>query len=109
MGSIPSATFSGVSKYASDFQQVLNRAVAIAALPLQQLENKENDLTQQQTAISGLQTTFESLQTAIQNLGSASQGAVSATASDTSLIQPTASSTTLPGTYTVDVRSLGSF
>ncbi len=109
MGSIPSPTFSGVSKYANDLQQVLNRAVAIASLPLQQMQNQETTLTQQQSALTSLQSTFGSLQTAIQNLSSAAQGNVSATVSDPTSLQATALSSALPGTYSINITNLGSY
>ncbi len=104
---IPPLTFNGNSKYASDFQQVLTRAVAIASLPLQSLQNGEVTLTQQEQALGGLQSTFSSLQSAIQGLGSA-QAAMSAAVSDTSTISAAASSTALPGTYSIQVTNLGS-
>jgi len=104
---IPPPAFSGVSTYSNDFQQVLTRAVAIASLPMQQMENEVVTLTGQETTLSGLQSTFSSLQTAIQNLGTA-QSAMSATVSDPSTVSATASSSALPGTYSIQVTSLGS-
>src|SRR5690242_3379645 len=108
MGTVASPNFQGHSKYANDLQQVLNRAVSIAALPLQQLQNQEQTLTQQQSALSGLSSVFGSLQNAVQSLGSAS-GSVSATVSLPAAIQASASSNALPGTYSIQVNSLGSF
>lgn len=61
-------TFTGISSYSSDFQTVLNRAVKIASLPLQALQNENTDLLARKTqlasigsAVSGLTTAFESL------------------------------------------------
>ena len=108
MGSIPPPTFQGQSKYASDFQQVLSRAVAIASLPLQQMQNQLSTLTAQQSSLSSLQSTFGSLQTAIQNIGS-SAGAVTAASSSPQSVSASASSGALPGTYTIQVDSLGSY
>jgi flagellar hook-associated protein 2 len=104
---IPPPTFSGISKYASDFQQVLTRAVGIASLPLQQLQNQATTLTQQESTLGGLQSAFGSLQSAIQNLGSA-QAAMSATVFDPSTVSAAASSNALPGTYSIQVTNLGS-
>jgi len=106
MGTIPSPTFQGQSKYASDFQQVLTRAVAIASLPLRGLSNQVQTLTAQESALNGLSSTFGSLQTAIQNIGSASTS-VQALSSDPTSIAASAASNTLPGTYRVSVTSLG--
>ena len=38
MGSSNSAIFSGSSRFAQDFQSVIDRSVAIASFPLQQLQ-----------------------------------------------------------------------
>ncbi len=108
MGTIPPPTFNGTSKYASDLQQVLARSVAIASLPLQGMQNELNTLTRQQSALSELQTAFASFEGAIQNLGNMAQGSVQASVSNSTLLSATAASNALPGTYTVDVRSLGS-
>ena len=45
MASSSSAIFSGTSRFSADFQQVLNRAVAIASLPVQQLPERPLHLT----------------------------------------------------------------
>ena len=37
-------TFTGVSSYASDLQQVINNAVQIASLPLQLMQNQLQDM-----------------------------------------------------------------
>ena len=107
MGTVPSPSFQGQSKYASDFQQVLTRAVAIASLPLQGLTNEVSTLTAQQSALNSLSSTFTSLQTAIQNLGAAATS-VQAVSSNSSEITASATNSALPGTYTVSVGTLGS-
>jgi len=104
---IPPLTFSGVSTYASDFQQVLTRAVEIASLPVQNLQNEVTTLTSQENALGSLQSTFSSLQGAIQAIGTA-QASLSATVSDPSVVSATASSSALPGTYSIQVTNLGS-
>lgn len=105
--SIPPPTFTGQSKFASDFQQVLARAVAIASLPMQNMQNQLQTLQGQQSSLQSLQTTFSSLSSAIQSISS-SAGAVSATSSEPTAVTASASSSTLPGTYKVQVTSLGS-
>ena len=107
MGTVSAPNFQGHSKYANDLQQVLNRAVSIAALPLQQLQNAETTMNAQQSALNGLSSIFGSLQSALQGVGSAA-GTVSATVSNPSAIQASASATALPGTYSIQVNSLGS-
>ena len=108
MGTVPPPTFTGSSKYAADFQQVLGRAVSIASLPLQQMQNELNTMTAQQSDLQGLQTDFNSLQTALQNVDTANQGTLGATVSNPSVVSASATSSALPGTYTIQVDSLGS-
>jgi len=100
-------TFNGSSKFSSDFQQVLTRAVAIQSLPLQTMQNQLATLQAQQSDMTGLQTTFKSLQTAIQNIGS-SVTTPSAVSSNPTAVTAAASPNTLPGTYTVQVVQMGS-
>jgi flagellar hook-associated protein 2 len=104
---IPPPTFNGVSTYASDFQQVLTRAVDIASLPMQNLQNDVTTLTGQEQALGNMQSTFSSLQSAIQAIGTA-QSSMSATVSDPSTVSASATSSALPGTYTIQVTGLGS-
>lgn len=105
--SIPPANFTGQSKFASDFQQVLSRAVAIASLPMQNMQNVVSTLQARQSSLTSLQSTFSALQSAIRSIGS-SASSVTATSSNPSAVTATASSSSLPGTYTVQVDGLGS-
>jgi flagellar hook-associated protein 2 len=107
-GTVTIPTFSGSSSYASSFQQVLTRAVQLASLPVQQMQNNVNDLTSEQNALTSLESTFVSLDSSLQSIGSAVSGAPTASVSDSN-VSASASSTALPGTYTVQVDSLGSF
>src|ERR1700730_9786542 len=75
-----SAIFSGTSRFSSDFQQVLTRAVNIASLPITQLTNQVTNLQGQATALSSLGSKFSALQSAIQGLQNAT-GVNSLTAS----------------------------
>jgi len=107
VNSIPPVVFSGQSKFAADFQQVLTRAVAIASLPMQNLQNELSTLTSQQSSLTSLQGTFNSLQSALENISSSSTS-VTANSSDPSSVTASASSSALSGTYTVQVTTLGS-
>ena len=107
MGTIPTPVFQGQSQFASDFQQVLTRAVNIASLPLQQMQNQLTTFTNQQTALTGLSATFSALQTALQGIGSAGTS-VTATSSDSTSVSASATTSALPGTYSVQVTTPGS-
>lgn len=103
-------TFTGVSSYASDLQQVINRALQIAALPLQQLQNQLQDMNNRSSELNTLDTKFASLQTAIQQLDSSlGVGSYAATSSDSTLVGASVSAGATEGTYTVDVSDPGSF
>jgi flagellar hook-associated protein 2 len=101
-------TFTGQSTFSSSFQQVLQRAVSIASLPMQQLQSEVTTLQSQQSALASLGSSFDSLQTALQGIATATSGSVSASSSDTSVVTASAQSTTLPGTYSIQVTDDGS-
>jgi flagellar hook-associated protein 2 len=101
-------TFNGQSTFSSSFQQVLQRAVSIASLPMQQLQTEVSTLQSQQSDLNSMQSTFSSLKSALQAVASAMTGDVTATSSDSSVVTATAQSTTLPGTYSIEVSDTGS-
>jgi flagellar hook-associated protein 2 len=101
-------TFNGQSTFSSSFQQVLQRAVSIASLPMQQLQGEVTTLQGQQSSLASLGSAFDALQTALQGIATAATGNVSATSSDTSVVTASAESTTLPGTYSIQVSKIGS-
>ena len=107
--SITAPTFTGSSTFSSSFQQVLTRAVQIASLPVQQMQNNVNDLTNQQTALTQLESTFQSLDTAVQAIGNASGGSVSSVVSDPSVVSAATTSSAMPGTYSIQVDTLGAY
>ncbi|MEI9976900.1 MAG: flagellar filament capping protein FliD [Ignavibacteriota bacterium] len=100
-------TFTGQSTFSSSFQQVLQRAVSIASLPMQQVENEIGKLENQQTDLSTLQSNFSSLQNAVQAISTAMTGSVTTTSSDPDVVTATAQSNTLPGQYSIQVQQLG--
>ena len=101
-------TFNGTSTYSSAFQQVITRAVSIASLPLQSLQQSVSTLTSQQSTLSSIGADFSALQSAVQALGSATGGTPTAQVSDASALTATASAGALTGTYTIQVDSPGS-
>lgn len=100
--------FSGSSRYANDFQQIIERAVAIASLPLSQLNKQKEAMTAQSTALSDLDTKFSALQTALDNLQKATGGSsLSAALSDSTVARATLSAGALEGVYSLSVITLG--
>ena len=100
-------TFNGSSNFSSSFQQVLQRAVSIASLPMQEVQGQVTTLQGQQADLSSMQATFSSLQNSIQDIASALTGNVSASSSNSAIVSATAAPDTLPGTYSVVVDDVG--
>src|SRR3569833_2688097 len=106
MSSTP-ITFNGSSTYASSFQQVIQRAVGIASLPMQILQGDVTELTSKQQATSGLGSNFQLVQTALSAIGGASSGSPAAQVAGSG-VTATASTGALPGTYSIQVDDIGS-
>ena len=95
-------TFTGVSQYSSDFQSILTRAVQLASLPAQQLQNQQTTIQQEQTDISSLGSAVTSLSSSLQSLATlGTNKALSATSSDSSVVTATATGATSPANYTI--------
>lgn len=103
------ASFNGTSTYASSLQQVINKAVLLASLPMQFLQGEQTDIQNKISAEQSLQNTITSLNTALQGLSTSSGSLVSTSASDPSVAQATASAGALAGTYTINVTTAGSY
>jgi flagellar hook-associated protein 2 len=101
-------TFTGQSTFSSSFQQVLQRAVSIASLPMQEVEIEIGKLQSQQTDLSTLQANFSQLQNSVQSIATAMTGGVSASSSNSGIATASAQSSTLPGTYSIQVQDIGS-
>ena len=101
-------TFTGSSTYSSSFQQVIQRAVNIASLPLQSLQSSVSTLKSQQSAIASLGSSFTTLHGAIQQIATAAGANATASVSNSSSVSATASSGALPGVYSIQVDDPGS-
>ncbi len=109
MGS-SSAIFNGTSRFSSDFQAVISRAVGIASLPIGQLNAAKTTISGQSTALSALDSKFNFLQTAIQTLASAAgTGSLASTVSIPGIVQPSIATGATEGTYSIEVTNLGSY
>jgi flagellar hook-associated protein 2 len=94
--------FTGVSSFSNDFQTILNRAVAIAQLPITALQNHQSDLLQEKQLATSLEGAVSNLTASITNLGAigASQGLVGSS-SDTSKVVLNSTSATTPVSYAI--------
>jgi flagellar hook-associated protein 2 len=108
--SIPSlATTTGSSTFAPDLQNALNRAVAIASLPIQQLTAEQQTLQAQSSELSTISGLFTTLQSDLQSFPSASgTSGLQAVVSDQNVLQASLSGSPLQGTYSIQVLNPGS-
>ena len=101
MGIAP-LTFSGVSTYSTDFQKILERAVAIASQPISSLQREQTQIFQQKTLATGLQSVIGSLATAIGSLGElGTSKALGGTSSNTAKVSVGTVTATSPASYTI--------
>jgi flagellar hook-associated protein 2 len=104
------ALFTGSSQFSSDFQQVIQRAVAFASLPMQQMQNQLGTLQSQQSELGVLNTQFSRVQSAIQAIESAAgAGLFSASVDDNSVASVSLSGTVGVGTISLDVLDPGGY
>jgi len=99
--SIAVQTFTGVSSFSSDFQSILQRSVSIASLPVQALQNDQQELVTKKMALTEMRTAAEDLQASLASLGKMQTGgALTATASDSAVTATIASGAT-PGSFQI--------
>ena len=109
MSTSASGLFMGTSTYSQDLQNVISREVAIASLPITQLQNNVSQLTSQSSELQALSSKFSALQSAISNLSTVAGQMLSVTSSDSSAVQATLGSGVLAGSYSIAVTNLGSY
>jgi flagellar hook-associated protein 2 len=102
-----SSIFSGSSRFATDFTQVIERSVALASLPVTQLGSQRTRLSDQASALGTLGQAVSSLRGAVKAVDEA-RSALSVSSSDGMSVAASAELTALPGTYAIDVVSTGS-
>ncbi|MBI4903219.1 MAG: flagellar filament capping protein FliD [Acidobacteria bacterium] len=100
--SLSPLTFTGVSTYSTDFQTIMNRASAIAALPIKALQNQQTDLLQQKLLVSNLSTAVADLASALENIGTVSASkSLAASSSNTAKVTATNVSADNAAVYTI--------
>ncbi len=106
--SIEPLRFSGVSSYSADFQKILDRTVAIAAQPINALQNDQTRIVAQRSAAQAIQRSVDGLNTAVTALGDIGQTrAVSGTTSNSAKVSIGAVTARSPATYNItDITSL---
>lgn len=102
-----SALFSGNSRFATDFQQIIDRSLAIASLPMQQMQAQQAQLAEQRSALVALEGKVAALQSAVQQIESALNN-LAASVSNSGVAGASVSSAAIVGTYELEVVSTGS-
>lgn len=101
--------FTGNSRYASDFTAVIDRSVAIASLPLTQMNNQRSVLGDRSTELNRLDNLVAGLQRSVTTLdGALGQSSYSASLSNGGIVSATLSSGVREGSYSIEVTDMGS-
>jgi flagellar hook-associated protein 2 len=108
--SIPSlGTTVGGSTFGPDLQNAVNRAIAIASLPIQQMTAEQQLIQAQSSELNTISGLFTTLQSSLQSFpnGSGSSG-LAAAVSDQTVLQANLTGSSLQGSYTIQVLNPGS-
>jgi flagellar hook-associated protein 2 len=97
-----------ISSFGLDFEQVIERAVAIASLPLTQLQSQKSVLTAQTTSLDSITESFATLRTALTSLDTTlSADSHVSTVSDETVARVNLNGSVLAADYTVEVLDVG--
>lgn len=101
--SLSPLTFTGVSQFSADLQTILDRAVRIAQLPVQALQNRTSDVLQKKLLLGQLSGSVDALASSLQTLGEISaKRALAATSSLPSVISVANTGATQAASYTIN-------
>jgi flagellar hook-associated protein 2 len=104
-----STIFTGSSRYAGDFEAIIERAVAVASLGLSRLGREKASLDAESAAIRSLAAKFAAIEEALAGLETATGvGSYSASVSNGSVLRANVAPGALEASYSVEVTGLGS-
>lgn len=90
-------------QYATSFQQILNKSVQTAEVPLTELQEQDTAVLGQKAALGSLQTTVAALTSSLTALGTdGATGALSASSSNSAAVTVTDTGATAPATYVIN-------
>jgi flagellar hook-associated protein 2 len=100
----------GISKYASDFQSILTRAVSFASIPVQRLQIAQAKIQQQAQTASQLSSAVAAVAADLKNLGKlGTSKALSASSTDNSIVSAQVTGATAGASYAItNVTSVAS-
>jgi flagellar hook-associated protein 2 len=100
--------FTGNSTFSADLNNRIAHAVAVATLPITQLQNQQSTITGEQTELQKLGGDFSTFQTAIGAIDHAvSSGSLAASVANTSVASASIGAGALAGSYSVNITNLG--
>ena len=103
-------TFTGTSRYSADFQNLINRALAIASLPITQLNMDVAQLSSEGSALSALDTKFSALSDAVKGLTTAmGSGSFNAAVQNPSIVSAAVTTGAMEGNFSIEVVDLGAY
>jgi len=101
--SLSPLTFTGVSQFSTDFQTILDRAVRIAQLPVQALQNRTSDVLQKKLLLGQLSGSVAGLADSLKAVGEISaKRALAASSSRPAVISVTNTGATAAASYTIN-------
>jgi flagellar hook-associated protein 2 len=105
-----SSIFNGTSRYSSDFQAIIERSVAMASLPLTQLQQGKIKLEDQLKSLQGIDGKVGLVQGTLRAIEDAvGANALATTSSNSALVTATSTDGALEGDYTIEVTNLGAY
>ena len=106
--SITPLAFTGISAFSDDFQTIMNRAVSIASIPVQELQNDQATLLSKKQALTSLNSKIQALSDAVKNLGTVSSNkALDVLSSNANRVSVTNNGATVPAVYNItDITSV---
>jgi flagellar hook-associated protein 2 len=106
--SITPLRFTGISNFSEDFQQILNRAVSIAQLPVKQLQSDQAVILSKKQALSALSSGIDGVADAIRALGTlGTNRSMTATSTNTTRVSVQLTGAATASSYTItDITSV---
>jgi flagellar hook-associated protein 2 len=108
-----SSIFSGNSRYASDFQTIIDRSVELSSGQLNLLQSQKTSLSDQSTALGDLDSKVLSLKTAldaVENaLGTGSYSSATSNTANTKVLSASLGTGVTAGSYQIEVTGMGSY
>jgi flagellar hook-associated protein 2 len=101
--------FTGSSRFSTDFTQIIDRSVAIASLPLKQMQQQRIRSNDESVALKTVEAKVIALQASLIGIGGTLDSQSWKVASSDTAIRPSITDGAAEGTYTLQVNKLGVF